>query len=103
MATSGWASQLGFTPNTVYRSGQASTLSAIQNNDVVYYSKSMRTVWAYTNKVSGVYQSASPLHPIPPLSRWPARLTALKRPLPPSRCPLWAIIRGQHRHPAARP
>lgn len=60
VATSGWASQLGFTPNTVYRSGQASTLSAIQNNDVVYYSKSMRTVWAYTNKVSGVYQSASP-------------------------------------------
>lgn len=60
VARSGWTSQLGFTPTTVYRAGQTASLSDIQTNDVVYYSASMRTVWAYTSKVTGVYQSAAP-------------------------------------------
>lgn len=60
VAGKGWSSGLDFTPNTVYRAGKPSTLSAVQPNDVVYYSKSMRTVWAYTGKVTGVYQSAAP-------------------------------------------
>ena len=60
VAKSGWTSRLGFTPTAVYRAGKAAALSDIQTNDVVYYSASMRTVWAYTGKVTGVYQSASP-------------------------------------------
>lgn len=60
VAGKGWTAQIGFTPNTVYRAGTLSSQSAIQTNDVIYYSKSMRTVWAYTGKVTGMYQSASP-------------------------------------------
>ncbi len=54
------APQLDFTPRTVYRSGFLSSLSAIEENDVIYYSKSMSTVWAYTRKITGIYQNASP-------------------------------------------
>ena len=62
VASTGWQSQLPFdvTTATVYRSGQAASPASIQNGDVVYWSKSMRTVWAYTNRVSGTYESASP-------------------------------------------
>ena len=43
---------------TVYRNGYASTADAVQKYDVVYYTGS--TVWAYSNAVTGTYQSASP-------------------------------------------
>jgi len=59
---SGWQSRVGFDVNTatVYRAGNPSTLSALQSGDVVYWSVSMRTLWAYTNKVTGLYQAVSP-------------------------------------------
>lgn len=60
---SGWESKVNFDVNTataVYRGGSLSSLAALQNNDVVYYSKSMRTLWAYSNKVTGLYQAVSP-------------------------------------------
>lgn len=62
VVSSGWQSQVGFdtASATVYRNGGASTLSAIQNQDVVYWSDSMRTIWAYSNKVTGIYESAAP-------------------------------------------
>lgn len=60
VASNGWTDRLGFSPRTVYRGNKEVVLSAIQNNDVVYYSRAMGTVWAYTSKVTGVYQSASP-------------------------------------------
>ena len=62
VASAGWQSAVPFDVSgaTVYRSGKLSTFSAIQNQDVVYYSKSMRTVWAYTNKVTGAINALSP-------------------------------------------
>ena len=62
VATAGWQSDLPFAASTatVYRDGTAATLERIQNQDVLYWSESMRTVWAYSEKVTGTYQSASP-------------------------------------------
>ena len=59
---SGWQSRISFDVGsaTVYRSGSLTTLSALQPNDVIYYSKSMRTLWAYSTKVTGLYQAVSP-------------------------------------------
>lgn len=62
VAESGWQSAVPFNVSgaKVYRSGVASSLSAIQPLDVVYYSKSMHTLWAYSNQVVGTYESADP-------------------------------------------
>lgn len=62
VATGSWQSQVGFSLSaaTVYRDGKASTLDGVQEQDVVYWSDSMRTVWAYSDKVTGTYESASP-------------------------------------------
>lgn len=54
----GLASIVSTAGKTVYRNGYASTADAVQKYDVVYYTGS--TVWAYSNAVTGTYQSASP-------------------------------------------
>ena len=45
---------------TVYRNSTASSLEEILPYDVYYYSKNMRTVWAYSQKVTGLYTGALP-------------------------------------------
>jgi len=45
---------------TVIRDGKKSSTDLLQLNDVLYYSKSLNTVWAYSKKVTGVYESATP-------------------------------------------
>ena len=62
VAGSGWQSQLSFASSAakVYRNGSQSSLDRIQDQDVVYWSESMRTVWAYDDKVTGTYEAASP-------------------------------------------
>ncbi|MBR5479320.1 MAG: S-layer homology domain-containing protein [Clostridia bacterium] len=45
---------------TVYRDGKASSVSAISRYDVYYYNTDMKTVWAYTDRVSGVISALSP-------------------------------------------
>ena len=62
VAASGWQSQLPFASATakVYRDGKTASLDAVQLQDVVYWSASMRTVWAYSDKVTGTYEAASP-------------------------------------------
>ncbi|MCC8169530.1 MAG: S-layer homology domain-containing protein [Oscillospiraceae bacterium] len=45
---------------TVMRGGTKVTSSAIQINDIIYYSSELNMVLAYTDKVTGVYESASP-------------------------------------------
>lgn len=60
LADSDWLSRLGFSPVTVYRGGKLTSPSAVQPSDVIYWSKSMRIVWAYADKVTGIYQAASP-------------------------------------------
>ena len=47
------ALSLPFTSGTVYYNGAASSLSAVQQYDVYYYSANMSTVWVYHDRVTG--------------------------------------------------
>ncbi len=62
VATDGWQSKLdaNCANYTVYRSGALSSYSAIQANDVIYWSDSMRTLWVHTNRTSGTIAALSP-------------------------------------------
>lgn len=46
--------------HNIIRDGKKSSASELKNNDVLYYSKSLNTVWAYTKKITGIYESATP-------------------------------------------
>ncbi|MBQ3114972.1 MAG: S-layer homology domain-containing protein [Clostridia bacterium] len=52
---------------TVIKDGTKSTANSISRYDVVYYSKALNTVYAYSKKVTGVYESASPNKDMPTL------------------------------------
>lgn len=58
VAEGNWQASVPFslTTATVYRDGKAAQLSDIQTLDVVYYSKSMHTVWAWSGKATGTIQ-----------------------------------------------
>ena len=59
--SSNWYEGTGLLANaTTVRDGQISSLSALQLNDVVYYSAQLQSVWATDNKVSGIYEEALP-------------------------------------------
>lgn len=45
---------------TVYKNGSENTLEGLFPYDVIYYSTDMRTVWAYSKKITGLYASATP-------------------------------------------
>ncbi|MCL2496607.1 MAG: S-layer homology domain-containing protein, partial [Clostridiales bacterium] len=45
---------------TVYRNNALSKLSALQTYDVVYYNANMNMVWAFSDKVSGIFKAAGP-------------------------------------------
>lgn len=45
---------------TVLRNGSKGSLSDINANDILYYSQSLNTLWAYSRTVTGVYESAAP-------------------------------------------
>lgn len=62
VAEPGWQASVPFdvSKGTVYRGGNSSSLAAIQSTDVVYWSKSMRTLWAYTGKATGAIQALAP-------------------------------------------
>lgn len=45
---------------TVYRNGTLSTLSAVNRNDVYYYHEDLRTVWVYSDRVTGTLTAVSP-------------------------------------------
>lgn len=45
---------------TVMRNGNKSDVSDISTNDVLYYSQSLNTLWAYNKKITGIYESATP-------------------------------------------
>ena len=62
VAQGNWQSSLSFDPAQarVYRNGGVSTLSAIQNYDVVYWNRAMSTLWAYSDKVTGTIQALEP-------------------------------------------
>lgn len=58
VAEGNWQASVPFslTTATVYRDGKAAQLSDIQTLDVVYWSKSMHTVWAWSGKATGTIQ-----------------------------------------------
>lgn len=61
VVTDTWLSGIGATSQTtVMRDGVKSTSSAVLLNDIVYYSKNLDMIFAYSDKVTGVYESASP-------------------------------------------
>ena len=62
IAAKGWQSQVPFPLSNakVYRAGSPASLDAIQDQDVVYWSKSMRSIWAYSRKVTGTLEQLAP-------------------------------------------
>lgn len=58
VAEGNWQASVPFslTTATVYRDGKTAQLSDIQTLDVVYWSKSMHTVWAWSGKATGTIQ-----------------------------------------------
>jgi len=62
LARDGWQSTVGISPDKmmVWRDGKRATADEIKDYDVLYYSKLINTVWAYSNKQFGILQSASP-------------------------------------------
>lgn len=62
VASGSWETQLPFSTASakVYRNGSSSDLGSIQDQDVVYWSESMRTIWAYSDKVTGTLEALSP-------------------------------------------
>ncbi|WP_343210745.1 S-layer homology domain-containing protein [Anaerolentibacter hominis] len=61
-AAADWTSQLPFSASKAvyYRNGETSSKESICTYDVLYYSKNLKTVWAYSDKVTGTYESADP-------------------------------------------
>lgn len=55
-----WTDAIGFVPDVVYRNDKESTMEAITKFDVLYYLETSKTVWAYHNQVTGIYESAAP-------------------------------------------
>ena len=45
---------------TVYRDGALSSLSAVEAYDVYYYNEALRTVWVYSDRVTGTLTAVSP-------------------------------------------
>ena len=50
---------------TVYRNGTLSDLSAVKQYDVYYYNENLRTVWIYSDRVTGTLTSVSPSRAAP--------------------------------------
>jgi hypothetical protein len=54
-------SQIGANSSSrVFRGGVQSDISSITTNDIVYYSETLDVVFAYTDKITGIYESALP-------------------------------------------
>lgn len=61
-----WKTTLGVPENvSISRNGAAVTEADIQNYDIVYYLKDLNMVMAYSTKVSGVYEKATPNRDMP--------------------------------------
>lgn len=59
--SSAWMSTYGIAADaTIMRGGTRSSAGAIEVGDIIYYSEALSTVWAYYDKITGIYESASP-------------------------------------------
>ncbi len=56
-----WTSHFAITPTThIMRDGQKVSTKDIEVYDILYYSEALDMIFAYTDKVTGVYKNASP-------------------------------------------
>lgn len=64
VATGNWQSSIPFSLSgvTVTRDGEASSLSKVQEYDVVYWCQSMRTLWVYSDQGGGHHSGHYPQH-----------------------------------------
>ena len=62
VASGDWHSAIPFPLSgvTVTRDGKASTLAAIQTNDVIYWNQTMRALWVSSDRAVGVIQAPTP-------------------------------------------
>ena len=44
----------------IIKDGKKSSLSELADNDVLYYLAALNTIWAYSKKITGIYESAMP-------------------------------------------
>lgn len=51
---------ISFSPTQVYRNGAAASLSEAERYDVCYYNSGLKTVWLFSDRVTGSYSAASP-------------------------------------------
>ena len=54
------ADLISFTPVQVYRNGTAASLDEAERYDVCYFNSGMKTVWLFSDRVTGSYTAASP-------------------------------------------
>ena len=57
-----WMSTLGITASSpvIYKNGTQVTAADVKPYDILYYSASKGTIWVYDDKVTGIYEKASP-------------------------------------------
>ncbi|MCD8180443.1 MAG: S-layer homology domain-containing protein [Firmicutes bacterium] len=61
VTNSNWLSNFSTNSSTaVMRNGTKVSSSDIQTNDIIYYSEDLNMILAYTDKVTGIYEKASP-------------------------------------------
>ncbi|QAT41827.1 S-layer homology domain-containing protein [Aminipila luticellarii] len=61
VTASDWYTKLGINSGAaVYKNGNKISLADVENYDIVYYSNSKSTVWAYNDRVTGIYDKAEP-------------------------------------------
>lgn len=62
VAQGDWRDSLPLTLSSaaVYRDGKPASADAVQEYDVLYYNRSMATLWAYSDKVTGTLQTLEP-------------------------------------------
>lgn len=64
--SSDWTTRFNINSSTkIMRDGSETTQSAIITNDIVYYSPELNMVLAYSDKVTGIYENASPTKDAP--------------------------------------
>jgi hypothetical protein len=61
VTSSSWINSFDTNSSTAFmRDGNKVSSSAIQTNDIIYYSSDLNMVLAYTDKVTGIYEDAAP-------------------------------------------
>lgn len=56
----GTIESLGISARRVYKDGAGASVSDIENFDVIYYSKTSGSIWAYSKKISGIINEITP-------------------------------------------